>query len=1151
MAFVPAKDGEPIPGYRLVEKLGVGGYGEVWKATAPGGLAKAVKIVYGDMGGSRAEQELKALGRIKEVRHPFLLSLERIEVLGGQLFIVTELAEGCLYDRFFQCRKAGHKGIPRDELLKHLRDAAEALDYMGENHGLQHLDIKPQNLLLVGGRIKVADFGLVKDLVGTSVTATGGVTPVYATPEAFDGRVSRYSDQYSLAIVYQEMLTGVRPFPGTTLMQLAAQHTNSPPLLTPLPVADRPVVAKALSKVPEQRFGSCLKMVEALLDAGRAAEQMTPVSPSRRLDELGRERQPDADGAESEAPDALIRQSRAKTMCAEEGAARRTPTPIQCAAGAVTPSGQPGLRPTLFLGVGGLATAALRRLKKKLRERHGPAELPIFAFLLVDTDRDDLRRARQESDPGLPLDVEETLLTPLHPPEHYRAESRMLLRWLDRRWLYGIPRSLVPEGLRPLGRLALVDNAAAVLCRVRELLSRITSPTAIAATLNATSAALRDEAPRVFLITSVAGGTGSGMAVSLAYAVRQLLQELRLSPRGLSGMFLFATSPKPEDQEMARVNVCATLGELSHFNRSDAAYPGDPEHGLAPFAAGHAPFEESYLIHLGEQLDRAKVDAATDTLAEYLCLDASPTGGAFLDQFRRQTHSAPANPREPAALRSFGLVRIGAEGEQPLDLATNLLCRRLAERWLSAPNEVEYLEGEARRQAETLGLGQSALADWQQSAVAEVFGEPADVALPRLLDDAAGAGGGSTTPEQLLRAIDSCFDAVAGDADRPEACGPPVRAALRQVAEEQQGDISWGLLAWLIRLVEVPGMRLRAAELTAEFLARELEALEKEAEDRVARATALRRSLCQTVEADKPPAWAVGFPWFGRTRGRTLAAEGALTGYCRLWLDEVSYGAVVALLQGIRQELGSFVGDCAARRGQLERFAARFRPRDNGEATMSRATRSRPRPEGGPDPMESRLVPADQLPAELVVALDRTFQGEVLERHGGMWEAFAPEPEAAARATESRRPTHESLAEELAIRARLAVQSGARDLNAARLFLQANGGPEQALPTLMAHAEAARPRLWTAEGWEHLVLALPEGPSGGTLADMIATALPDVPATVVHTHDEVILCYEAAQCPLREMLRSVIGPAEVPPDLVRRVTTRLDVSWSPASFNLC
>src|SRR5437868_10949389 len=99
MALLCQPGFEPIPGYQLVERLGAGGYGEVWKATAPGGLTKAVKVVYGDTDGPQAEQELKALSRIKEVRHPFLLSLERIDVLDGQLVVVTELADGSLYDR--------------------------------------------------------------------------------------------------------------------------------------------------------------------------------------------------------------------------------------------------------------------------------------------------------------------------------------------------------------------------------------------------------------------------------------------------------------------------------------------------------------------------------------------------------------------------------------------------------------------------------------------------------------------------------------------------------------------------------------------------------------------------------------------------------------------------------------------------------------------------------------------------------------------------------------------------------------------------------------------------------------------------------------------------------------------------------------------
>ncbi len=83
MALRIEKNAEPLPGYRLVERLGSGGFGEVWKCEAPGGIFKAIKFVYGNLNSLdgdavRAEQEYSALNRIKEVRHPFILSMDRI-----------------------------------------------------------------------------------------------------------------------------------------------------------------------------------------------------------------------------------------------------------------------------------------------------------------------------------------------------------------------------------------------------------------------------------------------------------------------------------------------------------------------------------------------------------------------------------------------------------------------------------------------------------------------------------------------------------------------------------------------------------------------------------------------------------------------------------------------------------------------------------------------------------------------------------------------------------------------------------------------------------------------------------------------------------------------------------------------------------------
>jgi serine/threonine protein kinase len=258
---------EPLPGYRLIKYLGKGGYGEVWEAHAPGGLPKAIKFVFGNLDSHDADsatRELKALDRIRGIRHPFLLGLERVDIIDGQLIMVMELADRNLWDRCIECQAQGHAGIPRDELLRYMAEAAEALDLINTEQQLQHLDIKPQNLFLVHGHVKVGDFGLVKDLEGAMTVMTGGLTPSYGAPETFEGRVSHFTDQYSLAIVYQELLTGLRPFRGKGSRQLMLEHCTQAPDLAPLPEGDQPIIGRGLAKNPDERHPSCTEMVAAL-----------------------------------------------------------------------------------------------------------------------------------------------------------------------------------------------------------------------------------------------------------------------------------------------------------------------------------------------------------------------------------------------------------------------------------------------------------------------------------------------------------------------------------------------------------------------------------------------------------------------------------------------------------------------------------------------------------------------------------------------------------------------------------------------------------------------------------------------------------------------------------------------------------------------
>jgi serine/threonine protein kinase len=273
---------EPIPGYRLLEPLGKGGFGEVWKCEAPGGLLKAIKFLDGHgrrLGEdpAKAHQELAALRHIKMIRHPFLLSVERVEVVEGDLVIVMELADQSLHDLFRRHRAEGQPGIPRAELLGYLAEAAEVLDLLSQGHGLQHLDVKPQNLFLFGQHVKVADFGLVAWLAerqeGTSPpVALTCIDPLYTSPEVFLGKFTLSCDQYSLAVTYQELLTGTFPFGGNLMGCFPEDNLHGTPDLCPLPTEDQPVVARALAKEPRERFPSCLAFVQAL---GRAEAEVS------------------------------------------------------------------------------------------------------------------------------------------------------------------------------------------------------------------------------------------------------------------------------------------------------------------------------------------------------------------------------------------------------------------------------------------------------------------------------------------------------------------------------------------------------------------------------------------------------------------------------------------------------------------------------------------------------------------------------------------------------------------------------------------------------------------------------------------------------------------------------------------------------------
>jgi serine/threonine protein kinase len=1155
---------EPIAGYQLVERLGTGGYGEVWKATAPGGLTKAIKMVYGHMQETRAEQELKALGRIKEVRHPFILSLERFEIIDNQLVIVMELADKSLMDRFQECRLSGMSGIPRAELLAYLLDAADALDYMGEQYGLQHLDIKPQNLLIVGGRIKLADFGLVKGLEASSAAA--GMTIMYATPEALDGRVSRYSDQYSLAIVYQEMLTGSRPFPGTTPYQLAAQHSRCAPLLDSLSLQDRPAIARALSKVPEQRFPTCREMVQNLLAAGDAAVKSKPpaqegaATPPSGLRPLVRPVAHPVRTVGQKPPNAVAGSDNrlneptvpVPTLRPEHPESRIAPRALRPTARPRSIVGGTQLRPTLFLGVGGIAGWTLRRLRDRLhsRPREQATTAPI-RLLLLDTDRAALQTAEQ-GEGGAALESTETLHVPLRRPEHYRPQSQKLLRWLDRRWLYNLPRSLLTEGARPLGRLALVDNATEVLARLRETVAGLVGRPAAAreaeGAANSPDGAevQAAECPQVFLVASTGGGTAGGMLIGLAYAVQQVLEEFQLPADSLCAILVHATGQRRGEDQLARLNAYATLVELQHFSSPAADYPGDPENGLAAFGPEASPFRDAYIVHLGDQLDSSSAEAATETLAEYLYLNAATDVGPFLNQWRQRTEIAGDGETGQAQLRLFGIHRLSCPCQALSALAADLFCKHVIDRWCGQQAEWEdkRLDKDAPAQIAELGLAEEKLADQLHAVALGVFGEEPEQSFLKIVADfsldqnlAAAPPLAAQMANQALAKID-IFLGQGGDEQGRKSGTTPIEKELRKHGQALSEQLGRAVVDWLLTLVENPEKRLRGAHQAAKSSHHRIATTSKNLRKQLVELRSHRAQMRCRLAAGDFGSKTTAIAWLRSPRnqhGGTSPTAKVLV-YCWLRLQESILENILQVFEAVTGRLVGFMQELRSGRVALRQFGATLVPMAlpqpvTSEISLPNSTVLLPDKCNGLE--EAARSVFKRFGSKLCQPFEQAFEVEILQPLGGLWALASGSGELVQR-----------VKDELQRRALVTLLDATRDIDAAKLFLESRHDPNEALRDLLAYIVSISPNLEVAKSSQHLVLALPDSPAGAILRPLLDSALADVAHTILNSERDMVLCHEVAHLPFGQLAQILIGEEVRLADTACHVLTRNDIPWS-------
>jgi serine/threonine protein kinase len=810
-------DFEPIPGYRLIEPLGSGGFGEVWKCEAPGGLFKAIKFVYGnlnslDVDGARAEQERTALQRVKEVRHPFVLSLERIEEVDGELLIVMELADKSLHDLYVECQSAGLVGVPRDDLLRYMRDAAEGLDYMNEKHNLQHLDVKPRNLFLQGDRVKVADFGLVKQLERSSASGLmGAVTPLYAPPETFTGKISGRSDQYSLAVVYHELLTGTRPFDGKNVRVLAQQHMLEEPDVRALPEAERPVLLRALAKDPARRYPNCIGFVRAL-HAARSQARPDSIAVPAAGDNRPRSI---CDTME----DVFLEQAEGADCVVDLGGPARADEDEVSKLGLTIAQPQTGaLRPTLVIGIGALGRRAMLELRCRFIDRFGDMKkLPLVRFLYLDCDADAVKSAVRGS-PEVALQPHEVYHLPLQQIAHYRRRHLDHLNdWLPREKLHALPRSLTPQGSRALGRLAFADNHQRLNARLRKEVQQVTHPDALYQTVDRTGLAVRDSVPRVYVIAG-AGGGGSGFLVDLGYAVRRLLKQLRQAEAPMTAFLLCGAPDDPATPPAELANVYATLTEVNHF--ADPANLFRSQYGIdsKPIEEAGTAFDAVYLLTQANRSPEARRDAVAH-LGSYLFHELSTPLGLRLDRGRQVLPAADATP-----FRSLGTYGVWFPRGLMLRLAGREACKRLLEEWQATgePTATAEVEAACARVLADPDLRPEALtARIEAEARGLLEGTPGE-ALARMLatleeqaqQSLALDDPGNWARQALTRVREWCGAGLSAGPTREtgEWRKSRLSRALEAAAQKLAAEWDARLAETAFALMEHPGRRVAAAE---------------------------------------------------------------------------------------------------------------------------------------------------------------------------------------------------------------------------------------------------------------------------------------------------------------------------------------------------
>jgi hypothetical protein len=276
---------DSLPDFQFLACVGRTDTTESWMVRTPENRLRQIKFVHG-FRDAEAQARWERLITFQAGSHPALLPVDVIQSDPGRAVLLSDLVERSLADRFEQCRRQKLPGIPRAELLGLLQPVADVLDTLFRMFRVQHLNLSPKTLLLDDGRLMMADVGLlqVTDRMEGSAPSrsvlrcyAGHAAPEWVTKH----QAAPTSDQYSLALIFAEMLTGTHPLGHLSRERATRNRERWRPSLELLPKADHEVLSRALHSDPFRRYPTCAALMAALRESGKRieVEAKKPVGP--------------------------------------------------------------------------------------------------------------------------------------------------------------------------------------------------------------------------------------------------------------------------------------------------------------------------------------------------------------------------------------------------------------------------------------------------------------------------------------------------------------------------------------------------------------------------------------------------------------------------------------------------------------------------------------------------------------------------------------------------------------------------------------------------------------------------------------------------------------------------------------------------------